>query len=1265
MKKTFIPLFVGLLCWTGAQAAIRYVSPSGKDANDGLSVATAKATLTAALNSATSDDEIRVQAGTYEGTYTMKDGVNVSGGWNSTFDVQNGTTTLDGNKSGRVLTQDKNFATWTEWSNFTITNGSVSGNGGGVQLCKKGRIKNCTVTGNTATGNGGGVFNDAVDVATDVLIDNCTISSNKSTEGNGGGLYIRGTIQFSTIQSNKTTGSGKPAGGAQLQGGRMVNCKVISNEASGNAGGVRLWNSCELINTLVAKNTANEYCGGVSDEGNEGNLSNIINCTIVENHQVKSDKQTDWCGLRCGLTQAADKKLVNNVIWCNTAGNASPGKQMNDNVQYYNIRQSNAFHGDLPANYGEGQIVVLPTQSDNNKWPYFTKPEDNDYSLQFNSALRNKGNDTYMQGDMDLEGNTRKVDSYVDVGAYEYQYVHSDRNVSVGDNLQDVIDHTYAGFTVKVQEGTFTGNFVMINNVDVEGGYNAGFSAVVGKTTLDANHSGRVLTQHVSFGKETTWSNFILQNGNASHDGVVAHDGGGAQLHHNGVLSNCIITNNTASGNAGGVVMERGGKVLNSKIVSNTAELDDGGVRMTGEDYSGTLANCLVANNTAKGKTGGISLETREQYVYNNTIVNNHQTSLDNASCCGVRLNVGAALEFANNIVWGNKVGGTVQASQMEINKSYKGNYSYFKNNAIVWDGKLTENNTFDASPAELQLLNKDTNPFEENYQLNWDSKLVDAGTDSYYNSDNKDLDGNARKAGNHVDIGAYECPLTLDVNVLEGEDLQSKINYTAKGHSVKVQAGTFTGNFTMKEGVNVSGGWEDFNASAPIGETILDANHSGRPLTQNGDFTTETTWSNFTLTNGNVDGDGGGAYLRTKGALMNCKVQHNTATNAGGVCLHGKGKLANCLVVNNTATNLCGGVRVEDGSDIIGNTIAFNNQENSSNGAITHCGVSCLTSNQFTEGYLANNVIWGNKNQGSVQVENTGGSQIYYHGRYPDANKWNNAIYNIPFSSNGNINLTADPFVDAAGGNYRPAYSSDLIDMGNDEKATGDYDLAGNARKQGDKVDIGCYEQTKGKEVRTIPEGYFGTVCLPYAVAAADIQNAIVYKIISFATNEEKGLLLEQVDDMGKGKPYIFYAEAGTVTFGYVMYGDAALAGKKENGLVGVLSAQEIYGADNCVLQSNEFHPTYNSATSTNVFITVPANRAYLYRPDVPDAPDGGPVMSPRRRVLGIHSAPNSATGFDEVQGDKVQSTKVIRNGQLLILRDGHTYNALGMEVK
>ena len=39
--------------------------------------------------------------------------------------------------------------------------------------------------------------------------------------------------------------------------------------------------------------------------------------------------------------------------------------------------------------------------------------------------------------------------------------------------------------------------------------------------------------------------------------------------------------------------------------------------------------------------------------------------------------------------------------------------------------------------------------------------------------------------------------------------------------------------------------------------------------------------------------------------------------------------------------------------------------------------------------------------------------------------------------------------------------------------------------------------------------------------------------------------------------------------------------------------------------------------------------------------------------------------TALDKVQGDKVHGTKVLRNGQLFIERDGKIYNALGVEVK
>ena len=42
-----------------------------------------------------------------------------------------------------------------------------------------------------------------------------------------------------------------------------------------------------------------------------------------------------------------------------------------------------------------------------------------------------------------------------------------------------------------------------------------------------------------------------------------------------------------------------------------------------------------------------------------------------------------------------------------------------------------------------------------------------------------------------------------------------------------------------------------------------------------------------------------------------------------------------------------------------------------------------------------------------------------------------------------------------------------------------------------------------------------------------------------------------------------------------------------------------------------------------------------------------------------------NKGQGVDNVQSDKVQSTKIIRDGQVLILRDGKTFNLLGTELR
>ena len=38
---------------------------------------------------------------------------------------------------------------------------------------------------------------------------------------------------------------------------------------------------------------------------------------------------------------------------------------------------------------------------------------------------------------------------------------------------------------------------------------------------------------------------------------------------------------------------------------------------------------------------------------------------------------------------------------------------------------------------------------------------------------------------------------------------------------------------------------------------------------------------------------------------------------------------------------------------------------------------------------------------------------------------------------------------------------------------------------------------------------------------------------------------------------------------------------------------------------------------------------------------------------------------GFEDVQGDKVQCTKVMENGQLIIIRDGKRYSVTGVRVQ
>lgn len=397
--------------------------------------------LQAAINAAEAGTTVYVQAGTYVGNFTMKEGVNVSGGWNADFTAQTDyASILDANADGRVLEQPSNFTTLTVWSNFTIQNGnlkairSVPANGlsSGVALGKKGQVKHCLIQNNTFSYNGncmgGGVGNDAIDAATDVCAEDCIIRNNCGTHG--GGVRVRGTVLNCIIENNNTNNSIKtgPGGGVHLQSGRLVGCIVKDNYSGGDTGGVRLFGKCQLINCLVVGNTATGKVGGV---GVESANSDIIGCTIVDNDQLSSNAGDNTrCGISCGATSDNGTKLANNIVW----GNKHNGVVQTAQIYYishyaaanrvYNaIAHQNTTNGiKLSMSNDEDDTYLDGDQNEQTgRAPHFADPANGDYRLTWQSPMLGRANSSIAVVTKDLDGNNRNIEG-VDLGAYELPY---------------------------------------------------------------------------------------------------------------------------------------------------------------------------------------------------------------------------------------------------------------------------------------------------------------------------------------------------------------------------------------------------------------------------------------------------------------------------------------------------------------------------------------------------------------------------------------------------------------------------------------------------------------------------------------------------------------------------------------------------------------------------------------------------------------------------------------------------------------------------
>ena len=199
----------------------------------------------------------------------------------------------------------------------------------------------------------------------------------------------------------------------------------------------------------------------------------------------------------------------------------------------------------------------------------------------------------------------------------------------------------------------------------------------------------------------------------------------------------------------------------------------------------------------------------------------------------------------------------------------------------------------------------------------------------------------------------------------------------------------------------------------------------------------------------------------------------------------------------------------------------------------------------------------------------------------------------------------------------------------------------------------------------RQVTSGNYGTICLPRA--SVSWTGATFYKV---AGKEMEGsdiasIVLEEVTNgwLEAGRPYVFKATDEWVNV-YFNSEDAASTPitTENNGLVGsfTTTAIDAYDGTSCynyILSGNQFY-----RAGSDVF--VGALRAYLNMDDVPTV--SGASLAPGRKYvrMGVEGY-NAPTAVDNVQGDDVQCTKVLRDGQLIIIRDGVQYNAIGTRMQ
>jgi fibronectin-binding autotransporter adhesin len=639
-----------------------------------------------------------------------------------------------------------------DFENLTISNGNVTGSGGGIFNAGDLEVTNSTISGNTASG-GGGIDNDGT-----LTVTNSTISGNSA---NGGGGILNGgtlTLTNSTLSGNSANG-GNAGGGIFHTAGTLTlaNSTLSGNSADSNGGGILCNGTVTLTNvTMTGNRSDNNNNGGQTGGGlfRLGGTVTLNNTLIAGNFRGSGTTRDDVSGAVAGTS-------ANNLIGVNTnltgITNGSQG-----NLIGTGATPIDAKLGTLAFSGGVTQSIPLLAGS-----PAINAGSN---TAATSAGLANDGRGGPFSRFSGAGG-------IVDIGAFEVQATPV---ALVVNNTGDADDGNYGAGQLSLREAvrlsanpgadtiTFAAGLGPVTLTtaelilrDATGATTisgpSGGTQVVTRSTAGGTPQFRIFS--LDPGASANFNNITISNGNA------AGSFGGGILAFN--LSTLTVTNSTVSGNTasfagGGIDNRETLSVFDSTISGNASASFGGGI------YSGktlTVTNSTISGNKANFEGGGIRIEGSDTLTLTNvTITGNRSDNDNNGNQPGGGLSVGSGTVNLNNTLIAGNFRGT-GTTRDDVAGAVAGTSS----NNLIGDGtnlggitngsqgNLIGTGAAPIDPLLLPLVNN--GGVTLTHALGQNSPALGAGSASVLDYSVFDQRGASRDVANGAspDIGAYE----------------------------------------------------------------------------------------------------------------------------------------------------------------------------------------------------------------------------------------------------------------------------------------------------------------------------------------------------------------------------------------------------------------------------------------------------------------------------------------------------------------------------